>query len=479
MRLPLSIVGPVYKSDSPIISSEECINFYLRPVPSVDYVEGKKKYVLIGTPGLTLLHDFKINSGIRGQLQYGNFLYIVVYNKFFRVNSDYFVEEIGTLQTSSGFVDLACNGIDITFVDGKYGYVYIIGSSSFQQITDVDFIGADVIRYTDGYYLVNRPNTGQIWRSDFNNGLGWGGLAFSTEGGDPDNLISIEIDGKDIWLFGGYTSSIWINIGVGQFNFAPINGTFIQEGIVSPFARCAVNNAIYWVSKTKKGKGEVFQSVARSPKVISSQPVMYNLSNSDLSNCYMWSYQKDGHCFIVIGIPSTETTWVYDSTVQEWHQRSSQINGVKKRSRSIWCSTFNELHVVGDCFEGKLYSLDNNVYDENGDPLIAVRTTGITRNKQNRITIDELILPIEKGVGLIDGENEDVNPQMMFSWSKDGGRNWSAEEDIPMGKIGEYDFIPKVSQLGQGIDWVFRIRVSAKVKRVILDGYILAEEDLE
>ena len=132
---------------------------------------------------------------------------------------------------------------------------------------------------------------------------------------------------------------------------------------------------------------------------------------------------------------------------------------------------------MGDKSNGKLYSLQADAYDEDGEEMIAVRRTGVIRTKQNGITVNEVQIVTEPGVGLITGAAEDVDPQAIFRWSRDGGRNWSAGEDIPLGKIGETENRARIWQLGQGVNWVFEITISARVKRVIKDAVAEIEQD--
>lgn len=478
MRIPIKFTGPAYKSESNLISPEECINLYLRPVPSIDYGEEKTDYCLIGTPGLELLYDSGVEHGVRGQIQFGLYVYFVIYNKLYRIDVNSVVVELGTILSNIGRIGMATNGLDITFVDGPNGYVLDLSTNVITTITDPQFPGGNNIIFIDGWYLVNKPGTGQIWRSNFNDGLNWDGLAFSTAGEDPDNVVALEVDGKDVWVIGERTSGIWYNSGSGQFNFLPIDSSFIQQGSPSSFAHCVINNAVYWLSQDRKGQGQVFQSISRSPKTIDTQPVAYSLSSCDLSGAYMWAYQQDGHAFVVLTIPSIETTWVYDSTVKEWHQRSSLISGLNKKWRVGSHSFFGGFHIVGDCNSGKLYLMKPDVYDENGEEMVAIRTTSVTRRRMNSITVDQVVLLMETGIGKATGSIQDTDPHLMFSWSKDAGRTFSPEVDVSMGKIGETT-VPRVTQLGQGTYWCFRIRISAAVKRVILGAYALAVEDHE
>jgi hypothetical protein len=94
------------------------------------------------------------------------------------------------------------------------------------------------------------------------------------------------------------------------------------------------------------------------------------------------------------------------------------------------------------------------------------------------MTIHELQIVTEPGVGLVTGEEQDVSPQGILRWSRDGGRHWSAGEDIPLGPIGDTENRARVIQLGQGDNWVFELAISARVKRVIKDAIAEVERDI-
>lgn len=430
---------------------------------------------LYGTPGLELWITLD-TINILAIIIWNNYLYVTTQTRFYKVAINGTATELGVvdLPVSADKVGIATNGLDIVIVGGTIGYVYDLATEVFNEITDEDFPGGDNIVQVDGYYLVNKPGTGQIWRSNYNDGTNWDGLAFSTAGGDPDSIISIIADHRDIWIIGEYTTEIWYNTGAATFNFARIEGAFIEQGGSSHHARTKINNAVYWLGRDRVGDSQVFQASGRQPKVISTIPISHQISSVDQSNAFMFSYQQLGHNFIVLTLPDANLTLVYDSTIGLWHQRSSKIAGVDRRWRVNTHVFFNREHIVGDYSNGKLYKLKTDVYDEDGDPLVAVRTSPVIRKNQNRITVNQVHVLNEPGVGLATGETD---PQAMFSWSKDGGRNWSAERDMPLGKMGEIDPISKVYQLGQGRNWVFKYKISAPVKRVVLGATADITED--
>jgi len=473
MRIDIPFCGQAYKEQSTFISPAECINLYLHPYPEL----GENRMALLGTPGLRLFANLGGVGESRAMISFGGFLYTVIGNKFYKVWPNGAYTHVGTLQTSSGRVGIDTNGLDIIMVDGPHGYVYDLTTGAFTQIVDADFPGGDVVVQVDGYYLVNNPGTGQVYRSDYNNGLSWEGLAFSTAGGDPDPVVGLVVDHRDVYVIGEKTTEIWYNTGTGTFNFDRIDGAFTEQGGSASHAQCKANNAVYSLGRDALGVGQVFQYSGRQPKVVSTFPVDYAISKYTLSDAFMWPYQQLGHTFVALTFPTSNITWVYDSTMGLWHQRSSLYTGVAGRWRAYAHAVFNGQHIVGDATSGKLYILDPEVYDEDGTELVATRTTSVLRKKQDRITVDEVQVVTEPGVGLITGDAEDVDPKGMLSWSKDGGRTWSAEVDIPLGKIGETENVASVTQLGQGRNWAFRLRISAAVKRTILGAVAEVEQD--
>jgi len=469
MRVEIPFNGPAYETESRLVSAQECVNFYPR-----EY--GEDQIVLYGTPGLEVFCDLETDQAIHDMLVWENYLYAVSGGSLYQVTKSGSKSDLGSLNTAAR-ADMATNGLDILIVLGETGFVYDLDAGTLTQITDLDFPGQSNVIQADGYYLVNKPHTGQIWRSNYNDGSQWNGLAFSTAGGDSDDIRGLIVDNRDIIILGEWSTEIWYNTGEATFNFARIDGAFIEQGMVSPFARTRVNNAVYFLGQDKRGRGQVFQMVGRSPTVISTTPIEYQISQCDVTDALMLSYQQEGHAFVVLTLPIEGKTFVYDSITKMWHMRSSRVAGVDTRWRANCHAYFDGKHLVGDYLNGKIYEVKTDVYDEDGTDLIATRTTPVIRRSQNRFTVNELQVLTEPGVGLITGDDEDIDPQGMISWSKDGGYTWSPEVMVPMGKIGEIDNRTRVTQLGQGRNWVFSFKVSAAVKRVILGAYAEIEED--
>jgi hypothetical protein len=473
MRLKIPFTGPTYESDSVFLSNQVCRNFYLRPYPEM----GQEAMALFGTPGLVEWCDLGVTGEVRGLLAFDHYLYAVAGRKLFRLTSAGVSEELGELGTTEGIVGMATNGLDLIIVDGSSGYVWDYATEIFAEITDADFPRAQSVIHIDGYYLVPKRGTGQIWRSDFNDGTSWGGLAFDSAGANPDDVLALQVSNRDVYTIGERTTQIWVNTGAAVFNFQSIQGSFIEKGTPSPFASCVGNNAVYFVSRDDKGQGEVVQVTSRLAKVVSTSAITRHIQSwGDLGDVQLFSYEQKGHTHIVVTSPQANETLVFDSTTGQWHERSSRfllgtemVDGRWRANAHAFFANGNR-HVVGDKGNGKLYTLDPDAYDEDGEEMISVRRTQVFRSNQDRLTIHELQIVTEPGVGLVTGEAQDVDPQGILRWSKDGGRHWSAGVDVSLGSIGETENRARVIQLGQGENWVFELTISARVKRVVKDA---------
>jgi len=478
MNIPILFNGPAYESDSTFMSGQVCCNFYLRPYPEIDPATGTGAFALFGTPGFKEWVDLGVEVEIRGTLVFGGEIYVVGGNKLYRITAAGVKVQLGIIGSSTGPLGMATNNLDLVIVDGVGGHIWDYATATFGPIVDPDFpVGSSIVQI-DGYYLVPKDGTGQVWRSDWNNGASWGGLAFSTAGSDPDLVVALAVSNRDVYVIGEKTTEIWVNAGTTPFNFVPVSGAFISKGGVGPYAVGVGNNAIFWVGKDDRGQGQLIRSIGRSPKVVSTPAIVREIQSwGDLSDLQILVYEQLDQTHIVITSPSADKTLVYDSTVGQWHERSSRIAGVDSRWRINTHSLFDNKHIVGDYTNGKLYELKTDLYDEDGEEMVSVRRTPVLRSKQNRITVDSVQVVTEPGVGLATGEDQDVDPQAMFRWSRDGGRNWSAISNMSLGKIGETENRARAIQLGQGRNWVFEISISARVKRVITGALMEAEEN--
>jgi len=68
--------------------------------------------------------------------------------------------------------------------------------------------------------------------------------------------------------------------------------------------------------------------------------------------------------------------------------------------------------------------------------------------------------------------NPDVDPQVILSWSTDGGHTWSNDHPASMGKAGQYTKRIIWRRLGAARNRSFRVAITAAVKRVLIGCYM-------
>lgn len=103
-------------------------------------------------------------------------------------------------------------------------------------------------------------------------------------------------------------------------------------------------------------------------------------------------------------------------------------------------------------------------------PVRRLRQTAHLSDEQVWLFFSKFQLDCETGVGLNSGQGSD--PQVMLSWSDDGGHTWSEEQWMSAGKIGEYKRRVIWRRLGRSRDRVWRIVVSDPVAWRLLTAYI-------
>jgi hypothetical protein len=192
-------------------------------------------------------------------------------------------------------------------------------------------------------------------------------------------------------------------------------------------------------------------------------------------------------------------TWVYDLSTKSWHKWLYWNSGYT-RHRSNCGAYFANKYIVGDYQNGKLYSLENSVYTDDGATIRRLRrATHLTQDLQRQY-FDSFQIQFQPGVGLNGTEafefvgylllengdillaeddafieldelyTQGVNPKAMLRWSNDGGSTWSHEHWVTIGKQGNYVNRALWRRLGWSRDRIFEVVVSDPIKAVIVSA---------
>ena len=510
-------VGASYEAPSIYQDAQECINFF----PEIDPTQkaGQRGVVaLYPTPGLVEELAFQ-SAEVRGMraLSGGQYLLVVVGNLVYSVSTTFVSTQVGTLTTVAGQVRITDNvttnnGLTAYIVDGPNRYTWIASSNTFATLPPTDglWTGATSTDTVDSYIIYNEPGT-QNWAvTDL-------GLAVTTTGnygskdGSPDSLVALIVDHRQVYLLGEVTTEVWVDVGnvisgLTTFPFQRISGTNMQHGCAAKYSIARFGESFMFVSKDTRGQAIIGAVNGYQFVRTSTHAVEQTLIGVDLSTAVAYTYQMEGHEMYVVTFPAINLTWVYDLATQQWHKWLSWDNASGYyRHRSNCAALFMGKNLVGDYQNGKVYSLNNAVYTDNGATIRRVRRAIHLTSDLQRQFFEEFQIQFQPGVGLTgsmiaetiylqtqDGENlitENGNyliadqkseitqgsvPEAMLRWSNDGGSTWSNEHWVSIGKIGQYQNRAIWRRLGWSRDRIFEVAITDPVKAVIISANLKA-----
>ena len=400
MKIPF--LGGAYEGRSSNVSPETCMNLF--------YEKGKNGESLVGTAGSTLFSSPAVGE-VRGGIAYNDLVYFVVGNTFYEINSSGTATSRGTLNSSSGRVSLAHNGVrtsgnqQIMIVDGTDGYVYDNSTSTLSQITDDDFVSGVTLAFVDGYFIFNENSgSGRFWLTNLYDGTNITDTDFSTAEGWPDKIQSIIADNRELFLFGEESLEVWYNSGDLDNTFQRYQGGFKQHGCMAPFSPARFDNGIIWLSRNDRGANQVVAlSEGYQPSVVSTPEVNYQISTyANTQDAFGYSYQHEGHEFYVLTFPTPNKTWVFDASTREWHQRSHVISSIDSRERYNCHVYAMGRHLFGDYLNGNIYELDGSIGTFNSERVHRQRTTIPVTDEENRTRLMRMQLDMEEGIGSAD-----------------------------------------------------------------------------
>lgn len=472
MRINIPFVGPSYQARSTYANAERALNCYVELSPS-----DRSPIALYGTPGLRRVATLP-TLGCRGMIVVGSFTWVVYGNSVYRVASDYTFTLAGLLISSSGMVSLASNGTQILIVDGTAGYIITVATNTLVTISDIDFPnGVSQADYTDGYFLVTGNGTQQFYISDLLDGSSWNGTDFASAEGSPDNTVGLIVDHREVWLFGSNSAEIWVNTGNVDFPFERSGNAFVEHGCIANRTIKKLDNTIFWLGGDDRGYGVVWRADGYTPQRVSNHALEHEISlYNTVSDAIAFTYNQEGHAFYVLSFPTEGKTWVYDVATQVWHERA--YRDANSGALSMWRPSAHSLlsgkHLVGDAVDGRLYVLDTEYYSDDGDPILRLRATQTTNDKQARLFYNWLQVDMQTGIGLTSGQGSD--PQLMMRYSNNGGQSWSDYRNAPLGAQGEYDARCRYNRLGAGRNRTWEISMTDPVPFCVIGAVVEGDE---
>jgi hypothetical protein len=309
---------------------------------------------------------------------------------------------------------MADNGLELVIVDGTVngGWKITLAGDTFAQITAPAFYGADRVAFADTYFLFNKPNTPQFYVSD-SMATTFDPLWFADKVAFSDELISIAVAKRELWLLGSLVTEVWYNngaateagLGISQptFPYQLYPAGFVDHGCVSTHSVATYEGGVFWLGMDRAGQGIVWRGADYKAIRISSfaieNVILGYAQRGRIDDAIGFVYSLGGHVCYVLTFPSADATWVFDIITGQWHEWAwIDPNGEEHRHRANCCAAIDGVPVVGDWQNGNLYALDASVYTDDGQPIKRQRAFPHILNDGKRAFYSQFIADIETGM---------------------------------------------------------------------------------
>jgi hypothetical protein len=326
------------------------------------------------------------------------------------------------------------------------------------QITDPDFRAASVVRFLDNYMVFLEAGSARFFCADLASVTDFDSLDFATAEGAPDDLVGMEVDHRQVILFGEESVEIWENTGNAGFPFERAVNGFVEIGCFNGNTVAKVDNSVVWVANDYS----VRILNGATPVRISQSAVEQFLSTVDVTGIRAYSYSQDGHFFYVLC--AAAGCWVWDASTREWHERNTY--GTETYSWQFGCEAHGRQY-VGNYLSSVTGYFDQDTYTENGLTQRMAWTYQPVYGENRRALHRRLEIIMETGVGVVSGQGSD--PEMMLDISDDGGKTWRSLPNKKIGAIGQYWKRVHWHALGSARQRVYRGAISDPIKAVLSD----------
>ncbi len=467
MIIPL--FGTGIQSKSRVVTAQRRLNCFYEIVPDGD----KTKVAIYGTPGMTLwitLDYFPVRGAVTIAVGNNSFAYVVAGTKLLKITAiTGVVAVLGTLNSSTGSVDMAFDETTLLIVDGTNGYNLTLASDTFSQVTSAGFPnGATTCTWLVGYFVAAYGN--QFWISE--DGITWDALDVATASAAPDGIRRVVSQASQLVIFGTLTVEFW-DVIASDFPFSQVGSSTLEMGLFSAFSAVKTSVGTFLLGRLNTGQARVVLQQGFQAQPISTQDLETLINAYDtITDATGLSYVYQGHLFYQLNFPSANKSWLYDMSTQLWSEKAYGLD--EQRDRAQFFFRLQNNTYLTDFETGDIYLQDSSVFTDNGTPIARELIGKHFFNDFNRVVVDKFQLDMETGVGLQSGQGSD--PQIMLQVSRDGGRTFGNEIWTALGAIGKYITQVDWKRLGVARDWAFKVRMTDPVKFVVALASITARK---
>lgn len=384
---PLPVVGGSFADITRPFDSQDTCNWIPEASPSDGALA---KAILRGAPGLLLWQTLG-DGPIRGSRDIEGISYHVSGTSLYKVTAAGVATVLGTVP---GHLPVGMshnqitNGHQLGIFNGPEGFIYSTVTGVFAKITDPDFPGSAVIDYINSFFVGVRPDGSEWFTSDLAAGDSYLSTDTYEAESEPDRIVGIIVNNGEVLALGANSIDVFWNAGVTDATFQSKNIP-IGLGCAGKFTACSLDNTVFMLCSD----GTIRRLNGYTLVRISTHPVEQSIARLNWANARAFVYSDRGHLIYYITFPDGPT-WGYDVASGQWHRRQSY--GFRNWRIATLIFT-NGRWLAGDAVNGKLYWLDWDIFDEAGEPLIAIRRLAYIHDNQNSVSMARLELVMNTG----------------------------------------------------------------------------------
>jgi hypothetical protein len=399
---------------------------------------------------------------IRGEHYAGGYGWVVSGSTLYRVATDGTTTTVGTIP-GTGRVCMVHNDTQLAVMHSAGWEAVTLSTLSIGSVSGAPTTAQGT--FQDSYVAFPLENGTYGWTA-IDNLQSIDPLDFASAEAQPDPIVAVLSDHRELWLFGEATTEIAQTSGDADLVFT--RTAIMEYGCIAKYSPAKSDNTVLWLGRNEDGDGTVFRADGYSPSRISTHALENAMRGyGDLSQAWGYCYQQNGHTFYVLTFPGY-ATWSFDLSCQRWTQLTylNTTTGNREQHRGNAYMFLGGKHIVGDYVNGNLYQLDLDTYTDNGNPIERERAWAVISNNGKWLRHNTLQLFAEMGVGLdgITSPTPGADPKWTLDWSDDGCRTWSNARQIALGLIGAFRNRGFLRRLGLSRYRVYRLRTSEPVK---------------
>jgi hypothetical protein len=134
------------------------------------------------------------------------------------------------------------------------------------------------VKYSDGYFIVMFRNSNKFQISDILDGTVWPGIQVNEVSVFAENIVSIEVSHRELWVLGAQHAQPYQNTGSDEV-FDVIPGALIEMGAGATFGSALLDNTVFWISQDDRGARQAWRASGYTPSRISTHAVEVALSS--------------------------------------------------------------------------------------------------------------------------------------------------------------------------------------------------------